>query len=75
MHNLPVILSGPASAAGSSVLTETVKNAISSGISDMSATASDVILLVIPTTIGVIALTAGVNFALRKIRGVISKAS
>lgn len=73
MHSLPIILSG--SSAGTSVLTDTVKSAISSGISDMSATVSDVILLVIPATIGVIALTAGVNYALRKIRGVISKAS
>lgn len=61
--------------AASSVLTESVKSAITSGVDSLSATVSDVILIVVPATIGVIALTAGVNYALRKIRSVISSAS
>lgn len=68
------LLSSEASSA-SSVLTDAVKGAITSGVASLSATVSDVILIVVPATIGVIALTAGVNYALRKIRSVISSAS
>ena len=72
MGKLAVLAS---SYTGTSVLTDAVKTAVSNGIADLSATVSDVILLAVPATIGVIALTAGVNYALRKVRGVIAKAS
>lgn len=69
------LLSGAEAAAGASVLTDGVKKAIENGLANLNATASDVILLVIPVTIGVIALSAGINYAIKKIKGVLSKAS
>lgn len=60
---------------GKSVLTDDVKTAVSNGMADLSATVSDVVLLAVPVTVGVIALTAGVNFALRKVKGVIASAA
>lgn len=61
--------------SGVSVLTDAVKKSVEHGLADLNATASDVILLVIPVTIGVIALSAGINYAIKKIKGVLSKAS
>lgn len=58
-----------------SVLTEGVKSAISNGMADLSATVSDVLVTAIPVIVGVIALTAGVNFAMSKVRSVASWAS
>ena len=70
------LLSGAgASYTGVSILTDTVKTVITNGVADLSATVNDVIVIVVPATITVIALTAGVNYALRKVRGVIAKAS
>lgn len=62
-------------ATGTSLITDAIKASVNSGLADMSATVSDVILLVIPTTIAIIALTAGVRYALRKVKGVMSAAS
>lgn len=62
-------------AAGSSVLTESLKTAIQTGIANLQATVTDVIGITIAASVAVIALTAGVNYALKKIRGVIAKAS
>lgn len=58
-----------------SVLTESVKTAISNGMGDLSATVTDVLLISVPVVVGVIALTAGVNFAMSKVRSVASWAS
>ena len=64
-----------AASTGTSLITESIKTAIESGLANMSATVSDVILITIPVTIGIIALTAGVKFALKKVKGVISSAA
>lgn len=61
--------------ASSSVLTDEVKTAINTGLDSLSATVSDVVMLVIPVSITIIALTAGVRYALKKVRGVISQAA
>lgn len=61
--------------ASSSVLTDEVKTAINAGLDSLSATVSDVVMLVIPVSITIIALTAGVRYALKKVRGVISQAA
>lgn len=58
-----------------SVLSESVKSAISNGMGDLSATVTDVLLIAVPVIVGVIALTAGVNFAMSKVRSVASWAS
>lgn len=62
-------------ASGTSVLTESLKTAITTGINNLQATVTDVIGITIAASVAVIALTAGVNYALKKIRGVIAKAS
>lgn len=62
-------------ATASSLITAEIKAAIDNGLGSMSATVSDVILIVIPTTIAIIALTSGVRYALRKVKGVMSAAS
>lgn len=69
---MPIVAADP---TGASLLTEGVKTAINSGLANMSATVSDVILIVIPVAISIIALTAGVKYALKKVKGVISQAA
>lgn len=59
---------------GTSVITETMKTAISGGMADLFATVQDVLSVSVPASIFMIALTAGVSYALRKVGGVISKA-
>lgn len=61
--------------AGVSVLTEAVRNSVSNGMLDLQATVTDVVGLAVPVVIGVIALTAGVNFAIGKVRSIASWAS
>ena len=60
---------------GVSVLTDAIKTAVSNGMLDLSATVSDVVLIAVPVVVGVIALTAGVNFAISKVRSIASWAS
>lgn len=63
------------SQAASSVLDTTLKGVIQSGFDSMTATVTDVVGIAVVAAVSVVCLTAGVNFALKKIRGVISKAS
>ena len=60
---------------GVSVLTEAIKKAVSNGMLDLQATVIDVVGITVPVVIGVIALTAGVNFAVSKVRSIASWAS
>ncbi len=60
---------------GVSVLTEGLKTAVAQGMADLGATVSDVLLISVPAVVGVIALTAGINFAMSKVRSVASWAS
>ena len=48
---------------------------IQSGFDQLVATVSQVVPVAVVASVSVIALTAGVNFALKKIKGVLSKAS
>ena len=64
-----------AGTAATSVLDETTKAAISQGFNQLSATVTDVIGIAIPVSVSIIALTAGVKYALKKVRGVISNAA
>ena len=65
----------PTTYQGVSVLTDGIKTAVQNGMLDLSATVSDVVLVAFPVVIGVIALTAGVNFAISKVRSIASWAS
>ncbi len=62
-------------AAATSVLSDSMKATIQSGFDTMSATVTEVVGIAVVATVGVITLTAGVNYALKKIKGVLSKAS
>ncbi len=72
----PVILaeSGGASSA-TGVLTDAMTQAIQSGFDSLAATVTQVTLLAVPVTVSVIALTGGVRYALKKVRGVIASAA
>lgn len=61
--------------AATSALSESMKATIQTGFDTMSATVTDVVGIAVVACVGVICLTAGANYALKKIRGVLSKAS
>lgn len=63
------------SAGASSALDSALKTAIQGGFDTMTATVTEVVGIAVTAGVAVVCLTAGVNFALKKIRGVISKAS
>lgn len=54
---------------GKTVLTDAMTKAINQGIADLTVTFNDVLAIVIPAAIVLIAVNAGANFALGKIRG------
>lgn len=72
---LPVVALASGSTTATSALSDATKAVIQSGFETMTATVTDVIGIAVVASVGVICLTAGVNFALKKIRGVMSKAS
>lgn len=69
---LPVLA---AEGDGTSMLDATVKSAVSSGAKGLLATVSDVMVIVIPVTISAIGLVVGAKFAIKQLKGAISKAS
>lgn len=73
----PVILAAESggSSAATGVLTEAMTQAIQSGFDSLAATVTQVTLLAVPVTVSVIALTGGVRYALKKVRGVIASAA
>lgn len=75
MNSLFLTVATAGAEAPTSALTETMKSTLQSGFSTMQATVTDVIGIAIVASVAVICLTAGVNYALKKIRGVMSKAS
>lgn len=60
---------------GTSVLSEAMLAQIQTGFDNLAATVTQVVGISVVACVGVIALTAGVSYALKKIKGVISKAS
>lgn len=75
MNFTSLLVAGAEAYQGSSVLTGDVKEAIQHGMLDLSATVTDVLLISVGVIVGVIALTAGVNFAMSKVRSIASWAS
>lgn len=61
--------------AATGVLTETMTTVISGGFDTLKLTIEQVLALSVPASVGIIALTGGVRYALRKVRGVISSAA
>lgn len=69
---MPILAS---SVTGTSVLTGEVLTQIQQGFADMTATVTDVAGIAVVAAVGVIGLTVGINYALKKIKGVMSKAA
>lgn len=67
------VLAAEANVAGA--LDETTMNAIKSGFDTLKATVSQVVPITVVAAVSIIAITAGANFALKKLKGVMSKAS
>lgn len=67
------VLAAEANVAGA--LDEATLNAIKSGFDSLKATVSQVVPIVVVASVSIIAITAGANFALKKLKGVMSKAS
>lgn len=61
--------------AATGVLDEATLLAVTAGFESLSATVTQVIAVSVGGIVGVIALTGGVNYALRKIRSVLGWAS
>lgn len=61
--------------AAPSVLDEAMKTTLSNGFASLQATVTDVVGIAVPVAVGIIALTAGVHYALKKVRGVLSYAA
>lgn len=68
-----ILASGSGAATGA--LTEAMLSTVQGGFDTLVATVGQVIPIAVTASVSVIALTAGVNYALKKIRGVLSKAS
>lgn len=56
------------------VLNEAMLSIVTSGFETLTATVSQVLTVSVPACVGIIALTAGVSYALRKVRSVIANA-
>lgn len=67
------VLAAEANVAGA--LDSITMSAIQSGFDTLKATVSQVVPITVVAAVGIIAITAGANFALKKLKGVMSKAS
>ena len=61
--------------AVSGALDTTTMTAIQNGMNQLVSTVQQIVPIAVVASVSVIAITAGVNFALKKVKGVISKAS
>ena len=64
-----------AAASGTSVITEAMKTTLTTGFADLQATVTDVMGISVPVAVVCIALVAGISFALKQLKGVLSQAS
>lgn len=62
-------------AAGASALDEATVKLVTDAVDSMSATGIQVIGIFVAGSIGVIVLSAGVKYALKKVKGVLSSAA
>lgn len=53
------------------MLSDAMMTLISGAFDDLSSTVTQVLTVAVPAIVGIICLTAGVNFALSKVRGVL----
>lgn len=67
------VLAAEANVAGA--LDSATMSAIQSGFDTLKGTVSQVVPITVVAAVSIIAITAGANFALKKLKGVMSKAS
>lgn len=67
------VLAAEANVAGA--LDDTTMTAIKNGFDTLVSTAKQVVPIAVVAAVTIIAVTAGANFALKKIKGVMNKAS
>lgn len=60
--------------ASTGVLDESMLAIVTGGFETLTATVTQVLTVSVPACVGIIALTAGVGYALRKVRSVIANA-
>lgn len=70
-----VSLAADASSGGTNLLTGELMTTLESGVTDLKATGAAVISVVVVAAIGLLGLSKGSDFALKKIKGVLNKAS
>lgn len=68
-----VVLAEAGAVSGS--LDTTTMTAIQNGMNQLVSTVQQIVPIAVVASVSVIAITAGVNFALKKVKGVMSKAS
>lgn len=61
-------------ASGTSVLSSALTSAMSSGFHDIAATVTSVIETGFPVAIGIVAISVGAHYAIKWVRGIVSKA-
>ena len=61
--------------AVSGALDTTTMTAFQNGMNQLVSTVQQIVPIAVVASVSVIAITAGVNFALKKVKGVMSKAS
>ena len=61
--------------AGTSVLTETAKTAVTNGMLDLKATVFEVVEIGVPVMVAVAGLTVGIKYAIKQVKGIISAAA
>lgn len=64
-----------ASATPTGVLTDDMIQVISSGFTSLQGTVNQVLVIAVPASVALIALTGGVKYALKKVKGVIASAA
>lgn len=62
-------------ATSTGVLSEEIIGYVTSGFTSLQGTVEQVIAIAVPSSVGIIALTGGVKYALKKVRGVIASAA
>lgn len=75
MNMLVTALSAGTASTGTSVISDAMRGVLTSGFQDLGATVTDVMTIAVPVAITCIALVAGVGFALKQLKGVLSQAS
>lgn len=75
MHLMNLVATVATTASTSGVLDTNTLQVITEGFSTLQGTVTQVLAVSVPASVGIIALTGGVRYALKKVRGVIASAA